>query len=309
MPRPAVLFTVALCTWNRCASLRATLARLAELETADDLLWELVVVDNASTDGTSAVLAEAPSRLPLRTEREPRLGITHARNRAMSAARGRWILWLDDDVLVDPGWLLAYRRAVERWSEAAFFGGPIQPRFEGELPEWLSANVLRLAGVYAIRDFGPAPIELDRSQVPWGPNMAVRADVARQFPYDLRFGIVGHDRIAGTETQHLREIIDRGYRGWWVPEAKVQHVIGADRLTLSHVRRYFEGLGRSTGVKHGAGLPDSWFRAVVFERRFRDALASGAASEIWMPLFIEASVARGLCRSHRDGRHVRPGDE
>lgn len=299
-----MLFTVALCTWNRSASLRTTLARLAELETAD-VSWELVVVDNASTDDTPTVLAEAPSTLPLRTEREPRLGTSHARNRAMSAARGRWILWLDDDVLVDPGWLLAYRRAVRRRSEAGFLGGPIRPIFEREPPPWLSANMSRLAGVYAIRDLGSAPIELDELHVPWGPNMAVRTEVARQVPYDPRLGLVGNDRIGGEETRHLRQIIDLGYRGWWVPGASVQQVIAADRLTLSHVRRYFEGMGRTIGLKHGAGLPDTWFRALAFERRFRRSVASGAASDVWMPLLIEASLARGRCRSHRDGDRAR----
>lgn len=296
-----MLFTVALCTWNRCASLRSALERLTQLETVD-VAWELVVIDNASTDNTSAVLAEAPSKLPMRTEREPRLGISHARNRAMSAARGRWILWLDDDVLVEPGWLRAYNRAVQRWPEAAFFGGPIEPSFEGEPPPWLSANLSQLAGVYAIRDLGPESIELDRFRVPWGPNMAVRADVARQVPYDPQLGLAGRDRIGGVETHHLRKIIDLGHRGWWVPEARVRHVIGADRVTLSHVRSYFEGLGRRIGLTHGPGFPDSWFRALAFERRFRNCLASGAESDVWMPLLIEASLARGQCRAHRDGR-------
>ena len=301
--RGDVQFTVALCTWNRCARLRTTLARLAQLETVD-LSWEVVVVDNASTDNTSAVLADAPSTLPLRTVREPRLGYSHARNRAMSAARGRWILWLDDDVLVDPGWLRAYRSAVQRWPQSAFFGGPIQPSFEVEPPPWLSANLSRLAGVYAIRDLGPESVELDRFHVPWGPNMAVRADVARQVPYDPQLGLAGRDRIGGVETHHLRQIIDLGHRGWWVPEARVEHVIGADHVTLSHVRRYFEGTGRSIGLNHGAGLPDSWFRALSFERRYRNSVVSGAASEVWMPLLIEASLACGECRAHRDGRRA-----
>lgn len=300
----SVLFTVALCTWNRCTSLRNALGQLAQLDTAD-LGWELVVIDNASTDGTSEVLAEAPSALPLRTEREPRLGIAHARNRAMATARGRWIAWLDDDVLVAPGWLRAYQRAVQKRGAAAFFGGPVQPRFDDDPPEWLHDNLSRLAGAYVIRDLGPAPVELDPSTVPWGANMAVRTDVARQVPYDPRLGLKGRDRVGGVETQHLRRIIDLGYRGWWVPDARAQHVIGADRLNLDHVRRYFEGMGRTIGLKHGAGLPDSWFEALAFERRFRQAIASGLASEVWMPLLIEASLARGRCRTHRDGR--RPG--
>lgn len=301
-----MLFTVALCTWNRAARLEHALARLAELD-ATGVTWELLVIDNASTDHTPAVLAGASSTLPLRSEREPQLGIAHARNRAMRAANGCWILWLDDDVLVDPGWLQAYRVAVQRRREAAFLGGPIHPRFEREPPPWLSANLDRLAGVYAMRDLGPDPIELDPLHVPWGPNMAVRTDVARRVPYDPRLGLVGRDRVGGVETRHLRQLIDLGHRGWWVPQARVEHVIGADRLTLSHVRRYFEGMGRTVGLKHGAGLPDTWFRALALERRLRDSVASGAASEIWMPLLVEASLARGRCRAHLDGPRAAPG--
>ena len=164
------------------------------------------------------VLSRAPAGLPLRIQHEPRLGLSHARNRAVQTARGRWIVWLDDDVLVDPGWLRAYQRAVERWSEAGFFGGPIQPRFEHEPPEWLIANRCRLAGVYGSRDLGTAQIELDRSSLPFAANMAVRADIARQVPFDPALGLAGNDRIGGEETDHLHRIIDLGYRAGGFPK-------------------------------------------------------------------------------------------
>lgn len=289
-----MMFTVALCTWNGNATLSHTLARLAKLD-AGDFGWELVVVDNASTDATPAVLSRAPVALPLRVEHEPRLGLSHARNHAVRAARGRWIVWLDDDVLVDPGWLRAYQRAVERWREAAFLGGPISPRFEGEVPEWLIANDSQLAGVYGTRDLGPREFEFDRSRLPFGGNMAVRSDIARRVPFDPELGLAGSDRLVGEETDHLHRLVDLGCRGWWVPEARVEHVIGAEQLTLSHVRRFFEGLGRAVGLKRGPGLPASWFAALAYERRFRAAVASGAASEDWIPLLIDASLARGRC--------------
>ncbi len=301
-----MLFTVALCTWNGSGTLARTLARLAGLDVGD-VEWELVVIDNASTDATPAVLSRAPAGLPLRVEHEPRLGLSHARNRAVRTARGRWIVWLDDDVLVDPGWLRAYQRAVERWAGAGFLGGPIQPRFEHAPPEWLIANGSRLAGVYGTRDLGTAPIELDRSSLPFGANMAVRVDIARRVPFDPQLGLSGCDRLVGEETDHLHRIVDLGYRGWWVPEARVEHVIGAEQLTLGHVRRFFEGLGRAVGLKRGPDFPASWFAALAYERRLRAAVASGAASESWMPLLINASLARGRCVApHGRGTAQRP---
>lgn len=129
MPDRPVDISVAICTWNRARLLEQTLAQLCRLVVPSGLRWELAVIDNSCTDDTSAVIDRYKESLPIRSFVEPRLGLSHARNRAVAEARGEVLLWTDDDVLVSPDWLANYARAFREWPQAAYFGGPIQPWF------------------------------------------------------------------------------------------------------------------------------------------------------------------------------------
>jgi glucosyl-dolichyl phosphate glucuronosyltransferase len=87
------------------------------------------VIVHTSTDHTVDVIREYVGRLPVRWEFEPRPGKSNAQNRAIDFAKGDYILWTDDDVVVDAGWLTAYVGAFRRWPEAAVFGGRITPKY------------------------------------------------------------------------------------------------------------------------------------------------------------------------------------
>src|SRR4029453_9793931 len=114
----------------RAASLARTLDSLAEAE-PPRASWEVVVVDNGSEDDTQQVIARSRPGLPLRGVLEPRPGVSHARNRGVAAAAGEYLIWTDDDVTVCRDWLRSYESAFEANPQAAFFGGPIRPRFAG----------------------------------------------------------------------------------------------------------------------------------------------------------------------------------
>src|SRR4051812_25892690 len=119
-------FSVAICTRNRAASLRRTLASIAAAAQphAD---WETIVVDNGSTDDTADVASSFDERLPIRVVHEAEAGLSRARNAAVRVAQGEYIVWTDDDCVVDARWLTAYVDAFDRWPSAAVFGGPIVP--------------------------------------------------------------------------------------------------------------------------------------------------------------------------------------
>ena len=99
------LITVAICTFNRAAVLRRTLEHMRAMEVPSPFEWELLVVDNKSTDNTPQVLNEMAGRLPVRMLRELKTGQSYARNLILREARGQWIVWTDDDALVDARWL------------------------------------------------------------------------------------------------------------------------------------------------------------------------------------------------------------
>src|SRR5579885_409501 len=133
-----MLVTVAICTYNRAESLRRTLESLCAMRIPEDVDWELVVVNNNSTDHTDAVIASFADRLPSKRAWEPQQGHSPARNHAVDVANGDYILWTDDDVVVDREWLAGYAEAFRRWPQAAVFGGPISPEYEEPMVRWVA---------------------------------------------------------------------------------------------------------------------------------------------------------------------------
>ena len=105
---------------------------------------------------------------------EPEQGHSNARNCAIGAAEGELLIWTDDDVLVDENWLAAYAAAARDHVEAIYFGGPIDPWFEGEVPFWIERHWDRVKGVFVIRDYGSAIRRFEGKESPAGANMAFR---------------------------------------------------------------------------------------------------------------------------------------
>jgi glycosyltransferase involved in cell wall biosynthesis len=242
--------TVAICTWNRSQVLRQTLDRLTKLTIPPGVVWEVLVVDNNSTDATARVLKDFLSRLPIRALRERRQGKAHALNLATAEAAGEFILWTDDDVLVHQGWLAAYDAAFRRWPDAGLFGGPIEPVFVGTPPWWLSRVFPHswAASAYGTLMFGEEALPLSEELRPYGANMAVRRELQRQFRYDPSRGPRGSHYVVGEETTMVLAMLRAGHSGWYVPDARVQHIVPPSHQTTAHLRRYARGFGESLSV-------------------------------------------------------------
>jgi glycosyltransferase involved in cell wall biosynthesis len=173
-----MLLSVAICTWNRARPLRVALSSLTGLVDPDGASWEVVVVDNNSTDDTLPAVEEYRDLLPIRYVFEPRQGLSHARNRAMQEAGGDLIVFTDDDVRVDPRWLAEYASAAQEFPDATFFGGTIDLCFACHPPRWLRNNLSLFQTAYACRSVDPGTIMISRRQeLPFGANMAFRRSV------------------------------------------------------------------------------------------------------------------------------------
>ena len=294
-------FTVAICTWNRAGLLARTLHHLARAR-PPAAPWELIVVDNGSTDDTAAVLRRFASRLPLRVVAEPQLGLSRARNAAVVAARGDYVLWTDDDVRVDEHWLVAYEAAVARAPDAAVFGGPIRPEFEASPPAWLLDAWADLSDAFAVRDLGAERLAFDGRDdtMPYGANFSIRAPEQRSARYDPALGRKGLGGRLGEETTLIRSLLEAGATGWWVPEAVVHHWVPRDRMQVSYLRRYFALVGSTYGppaARFGerVSLLGALARA---EWAYRRALLHRDPRR-WLRPMIEASLLRGRLRAAR----------
>jgi glycosyltransferase involved in cell wall biosynthesis len=237
-------FSIVIATYNRAADLRGTLDSLAGLRPDGD--WEVVVVDNNSSDGTRDVVESAASRfpVPLRYVFEPVQGRSPALNAGIRVARGDIIATTDDDVRVEPDWLDQAAAGIERL-DCDYVGGRVLPIWGGPRPAWLSDRGGPHWAVIALLDYGSEPIEFG-ARVPLGVNMAFRrAAFERAGLLDPQAG-----RKAGTLLgQEVREWCIRaraaGVRGFYVPAMIVRHIIPASRLNKAYFRRWFYWRGIS----------------------------------------------------------------
>jgi glucosyl-dolichyl phosphate glucuronosyltransferase len=293
--------TVAICTWNRSALLAQSLERLTTLRIPPGVDWELLVVNNHCTDATDDVIASFAGRLPLRRLYEPEPGLSNARNAAVREATGDYILWTDDDTLVDPGWLEAYVEAFRTSPDAAIFGGPVEPWFLAAPPAWLVSGWPLVSAAFAERDLGPQPLPFDGHRLmPFGANYAVRLGAQRRHLYDPRLGVRGQRIVVGEETKVLKDLMAAGATGWWVPKARVRHCIPPERMTTRYLRRYHYGVGRSWAATEPQadgptifGRPRwAWKRALLGEIKYACGRLCRPPT-IWLEDLIRASTAWG----------------
>jgi glycosyltransferase involved in cell wall biosynthesis len=257
--------SVIVCTRNRADSLARCLSSI----TADpsERAAEVVVVDNGSTDSTPAVLSAATreSPRPLRVVCTSARGHSRARNAGIKAAHGAILLFTDDDVVVQPGWIDALSEAFTDVTVGAV-GGRIIPTFLCSRPHWLTDDEVFLP--VTLPDYGTQPFRFNDGRLPIGANMAIRADLLDPDPFDPRLGHTGKLAIGFDEFLLLTRLA-RDYAVVYVPNAVVAHLLEDSRATLPAACRilFHIGFGSIRYQRMLGGPTPSLLRRVVRTRR------------------------------------------
>lgn len=230
--------TVAICTWNRAGLLDQTLLRMQELRIPTGLSWELLIVNNNCTDNTDAIIEKHSAKLPIRRLLEKRQGHSNARNCAIDNARGELIVWTDDDVDPDLGWLSAAVEAFSRHPDAAAVGGPIEPWFATDPDPDLMAAFRELRIGYCGVDHGPAERWLESHEAIYGANMAFRRSSVEGLRFDPRTGRNGMILSNGDDVTYVAAVRNRGGKVFWAPSMRLRHYVDPHRMTLQYLERF-----------------------------------------------------------------------
>jgi hypothetical protein len=180
---------------------------------------------------------------------EPSPGANRARNRALAEAMPDEVLaFIDDDAVIGTSWVVAMSKA---WSaarpEVGAIGGPVRPRFLARRPDWMTEFTL---SALSIVDRGRVPRRLDPEREPlYSANLAFRVRHARAVSgFDPSLGPSGALTGFGDDIDIQRRMGLAGIEIWYAPDAWVEHLIGAERLTrrVTLNRRFQAGvdLGR-----------------------------------------------------------------
>lgn len=223
--------SVVIPTRNRADYLEVALRSLARQET--DAAYEVLVVDDCSSDGTAGVVERAGIRL---IRRHRPLGLNAARNTGVRETEAPLIAFLDDDVDVPPGWLRALIEGAARHPDADAFGGPIRARFEGPTP----GSCGREKPPITTLDLGSEDAEAD---VVWGANLAIRRRAFERIgPFDE--AITGH----GDEEDWLLALRAAGGKIVYIAGAAVEHRRAGHDARLMALARAAYARGRAARV-------------------------------------------------------------
>lgn len=240
------MITVIIATYNGEATLARTLDAMARLTPPADG-HEIIVVDNASTDGTAAIVADFAARLPLTALHEPRRGKAHALNTGIAAARGDLLVFTDDDVLPDPDWLPAYRAAADSHPDQRVFVGQVRHDWAAPPPHWLER--LGAAGM----SYGGTPMDRAEGPVSWlsakGANMAVPRHHmgATRFRTDDKTNFVG-PKSGGEDCWFARDV--SAGKVWYVPQARLKHMVRQHEIGVLPVFRRYVRIGMASYNYH-----------------------------------------------------------
>ncbi|MDE5107152.1 MAG: hormogonium polysaccharide biosynthesis glycosyltransferase HpsE [Trichodesmium sp. St17_bin3_1_1] len=262
-------FTVAIPTYNGANRLPLVLEKLRSQINTENISWEVIIVDNNSSDNTSKIVQDYQSRfsefVSIRYLFEPQQGAAFARLKAIKEAKGTYIGFLDDDVLPDKNWIYAAYSFCQAHPQAGAVGGQIHGDFEVEPPP----EYKRVYPFLSIREHGSKPRLFDPNKLnlPTTASLVVSKKVWNEsFPEHLTLsGRVGSSMVASEDYELLLYIHKNGWEIWYNPNMESYHKIPAHRLE----RGYLLSLGRSCGLPTYFLLTinaKSWEKPILFFR-------------------------------------------
>jgi glycosyltransferase involved in cell wall biosynthesis len=250
----SIRITVAVPTHNRARQLQQTLASIAALQLPPPLEAECVVVDNRSTDDTAKVVATFATQAPLATRYifEPGAGSSHARNRAVSEARGDFILFIDDDAVAESNWVIEMLTTIRRRKLDAACG-TVLPRWGRTPPRWLGPSLyVRLAVHDAQKLAASPPAELNTIHNYFSANVGFRRrtfELFGNFREDL--GVMDGNPMSGEDTELFARIAACGGAVGFAPSACVHHLIPPERMRRKYLRHKSYAFGFGSAIAGG----------------------------------------------------------
>lgn len=250
--------TVVVCTYNRSSSLATSLRSLAAMTISSSITWEVLIVDNNSSDQTSVVAQDFCAKYPeiFRYMFESQQGLAYARNAGIREARGEIIAYTDDDVQVDPNWLQNLTAELERGAWTGV-GGRVLPMWNCIPPRWLPTEGRFALAPLTVFDLGATAGEL--ADAPVGANMAMRREVFQKYGgFRTDLGRRPGTLIGNEDTEFGHRLLNAGERLWYEPSATIYHPVQHNRISKEYFLKWSFDQGRADILAFGIPCNTRW---------------------------------------------------
>lgn len=265
-----------ICTYNNAELLRRTLDALSGQVVRPGTSWEVLVVDNNSTDGTPDVVRAfqvAHPELAVRSCLERQQGLHHARVRGATETDAEVLAFVDDDCLLGPGWVQSALDFLAAHPRCGALGGKVELEFQAPVEP-------------ALRQFGWALAEQNHGDEPKrvdflvGAGLVLRRQALKESGWlngpPLLQDRTGRELVSGGDMEIGVRIASASWELWYDPACRIGHIIPAYRTTLEYLRRIVYGLGKSHVMVQALATPLDYH--AYGTRALRGALAACARS-------------------------------
>ena len=251
--------TLLVCTYNRAGDLRELLETAVEQET-DGFTFEVLVVDNNSTDDTRSVVESfiAKGHDNIHYLFEGKQGKSHALNAGLAAMQGWAYVITDDDFILPKNWVKGIVEGFRKNPDVSFVSGKVLPRWQAEPPAWLTQKHW---SAIAMADYGDESFLTDESNQICLLACAFKlSDVEDVGGYHWDLGPQKGRTGATEDLDLLLRLWKSGRKGLYLPGVHFYHKATADRLTKEYHRRWHRDHGRSYAVMRADETEQSSFR-------------------------------------------------
>ena len=308
-----------ICTYNRSRLLTETLASLYGDGYAGPAPIDVLVVANHCSDDTLARLTEfrdhhPQSTLRLRWIEEPTPGKSHALNAAIASTDHDVLCFIDDDQIVEHGFLQSLVAGIDAHPADAIFCGRIWPAWDGSEPGWVHA---RAPYAIPIRPFPEFDLGQESRRItpadrlPSGGNISVRRQVFERIGgFSVELGPSGHNLAGGEDHDFLQRAVGAGFAVRYLPGVRQLHAIDPERTRAGYVLRKSYLRSRSSFlIDPPVRSPRPYMLRKILGHSMRAAFTLNADKRFYSLVRLAASLGEltasvDLARSARSGESV-----
>ena len=297
------MITLIICTYNREKYIGPLLESIAKNDypTTD---YEILLVDNNCTDNTRGVCEQFCAEhtdISLRYVVETEQGLSAARNKGIKEANGEIIIYVDDDAEVDADYIRNYAEHFKAHPETMAAGGPIEPLYETEEPEWMSPYTKAL--LTAWMNYGDKVREYPNGRYPGGGNAAYRKVVFDKVGlFNTELGRKGNLLLASEEKDIFDKMHALGMQVLYLPSPVLHHKIPQAKLEEDYFNRLTLQIGRSERMRTYAISKGKYLKRLLSEGvKWVGTLAllgiytlQGHPLKGWKLVLFRRNVTRGL---------------
>ena len=243
------MVSIVVATYNRCDFLEDCIKSYEE-QNCDKSLFEVLIIDNNSTDDTEIVsrkLIEKYPELDVRYMIETNQGLSYGRNRGIKESKYDLIHFFDDDAVATPNYICSIIDTFERYPKAKAAGGKILLNYFEGRPKWSSVYIESIFGLF---DIGDNEMEFPRKNYPRGSNMTFKRELFDDLgPFDSSLGRKGKIMLGGEEKEMFQRVYESGASVIYNPLTVCYHAVPERRTRVDFMRIQVFGIGASENIR------------------------------------------------------------